>query len=99
MKRAIWILWPSFVVAGVMDGIFFTLFDPSEILADRWSGVSRIAAYSVGFFAFWAFAAGSSTLTCFFQRGADEINRCPIPPPARPEGCPKRGDEAACGSE
>ena len=96
MKRAIWILWPAFVVAGVMDGVFFTLFDPADLLADRWGEVSRIAVYSIGFFAFWVFAAGSSMLTCFFQRGADEINRCPLPPPQRPEGCPKRGDEDAC---
>jgi hypothetical protein len=96
MKRAIWILWPSFVVAGVMDALFFTIFDPIEFLAGQWGDISRIGAYSVGFFVFWMFAAGSSTLTCFFQRGADEINRCPLPPPARPEGCPKRTDAGAC---
>ena len=35
----------------------------------------RLAAYSVGFFLFLGLAAGSSALTCFLQRSADEINR------------------------
>jgi hypothetical protein len=34
-----------------------------------------MAVYSIGFFAFWLFAAGSSALTCFLQRTASEINR------------------------
>jgi hypothetical protein len=59
--------------------------------------MSRLAVYSGGFFLFWAFAAASSAFTCFLQRPADEINMCPLPPPQRPEGCPKRDDpNAAC---
>jgi hypothetical protein len=42
-------------------------------------------------------ASCSSALTCFFQRTAAEINRCPIEDPtARPPGCPKRDDPNAC---
>jgi hypothetical protein len=37
--------------------------------------LSRIAVYSIGFFAFWGLAAASSALTCFFQRSSAEINR------------------------
>ena len=75
-KRLIYILWPSFIVAGIAEGVFFTLFDPMDLrLFDRELGVSRMAVYSIGFFAFWLFAAGSSALTCFFQRTASELNR------------------------
>jgi hypothetical protein len=36
-------------------------------------------------------------MTCYFQRSADDINNmCPIPPRARPEGCPKREDDQVC---
>lgn len=98
MRRLIWILWPSFIVGGVAEVVFFTFFDPVELhLLGKAPGMSRLAAYSVGFLVFWAFAAASSAFTCFLQRSAGEINRCPLPPRERPEGCPKREDpDAAC---
>jgi len=96
-KRLIWILWPSFIVAGAALAVFFTVFDPQDL---RFFGerleVSRMAIYSVGFFLFWVFAAASSALTCFFQRTSAEINRCPLPAEERPVGCPKREDGNAC---
>ncbi|HSJ80531.1 MAG TPA: hypothetical protein VK910_04885, partial [Thiobacillus sp.] len=91
MQRIIQILWPSFLVAGLADIIFTTLFDPLEIIYRGEVLVEhRIAAYTVGFFVFWLLCLSSSMLTCYFQRSADEINRCPLPPRKRPEGCPKR---------
>jgi len=68
VKRAIWILWPSFVVAGIAEVVFFVLFDPIELeLLGEVLGVSRLAAYSVGFLLFWMFAAASSAFTCLLQ--------------------------------
>ena len=76
MKRTIWILWPAFIVAGVAEVIFFTMFDPMELhLFGQPAGISRLAMYSFGFLFFWAFAAASSALTCYFQRSAADINR------------------------
>ncbi|MCU0804343.1 MAG: hypothetical protein MUF79_04535 [Burkholderiales bacterium] len=97
-QRMIWILWPSFVVAGIAEAVFFTLFDPSELtlFGQPLDGASRLAIYSVGFFVFWLFAAGSSAFTCFLQRTASEINRCPLPASGRPEGCPKREEGGEC---
>ncbi|MEO8202515.1 MAG: hypothetical protein ABI630_01535 [Betaproteobacteria bacterium] len=98
MRKAIWILWPSFIVAGAAAAAFFTFFDPSELdPAGRLAGVGRMAVYSGAFFAFWVLAAASSAVTCFLQRKREEINSCPLMPLARPEGCPKREDpNAAC---
>jgi hypothetical protein len=94
MQRLIWILWPSFIVAGIAEVVFFTLFDPQELeLFGEPLALSRTALYTVGFFLFWLFAAGSSALTCFLQRPAADINRfCPLEPADRPEGCTKRPD-------
>lgn len=76
MKKAMWILWPSFLVAGLGEVIFFTVFDPKELyLFGEPSSLSRLAVYSIGFFLCWAFAAASSALTCLLQRGAEEVNR------------------------
>jgi hypothetical protein len=98
VKNLILILWPSFIVGGVGEVLFFTVFDPKELyLFGEPASLSRLAVYSIGFFMCWAFAAASSAVTCFLQRGADEVNRCPLPPARRPDGCPKRGDpDAAC---
>jgi len=73
MKYAMWILWPSFLVGGVAEGIFFTLFDPMDlhVLGNTIDG-SRTAVYTVGFFLFWLVAAASSALTCFLQRNAGQ---------------------------
>ena len=74
-RTLIVILWPSFLVAGIAEGLFFTVFDPMDL---RMFGsavtLSRTAIYSLGFFAFWAMAAASSAFTCFLQRTSREIN-------------------------
>ena len=77
MKQTlIHVLWPSFVIAGLGEGLFFTVFDPQELyLFGEPSTIRRMAVYSIGFFLCWAFAAASSAFTCFLQRTADEVNR------------------------
>jgi hypothetical protein len=75
MKKAIWILWPSFLVACVAEMLFFSVFDPVDFQLFGPLGLSRRAGYSIGFLLFWAIAAASSALTCFLQRGVDELNR------------------------
>jgi uncharacterized protein YjaZ len=68
MKSAILILWPSFVVGGLGEVLFFTVFDPRELyLFGEPTSLSRIAVYSIGFFLCWAFAAASSAATVFLQ--------------------------------
>lgn len=96
MRSAILVLWPSFVVGGVGEVVFFTVFDPKELyLFGEPASLSRLAVYSVGFFLCWAFAAASSAFTCFLQRSAAEVNQCPLPSVERPDGCPKREDPNA----
>lgn len=67
-KRLMWILWPSFLVGGIAEGVFFTLIDPKELyLLGHPVHWSPIAVYSTGFFLFWMVAAASSALTSFLQ--------------------------------
>lgn len=76
MRRAIWIFWPSFIVGGVAETLFFTIFDPQDLhFFGSPLALSRTAIYSIGFFVFWAIAAASSAFTCFLQRTSAEINR------------------------
>ncbi len=66
------ILWPSFITAGIATVLFFTFFDPMDILSDvGYPESTRLAAYSIGFFLFWLLTASTSLLTCYFQRPCD----------------------------
>ena len=95
MKKAIWILWPSFVVGGIAGALFFAIMDPVDFAFVGPLEFSRRAGYTIGFFLFWAVGAASSAFTCFLQRRAEEVNRCPLVPVERPLGCPKREDPHA----
>ena len=78
LRNAICILWPSFLAAAAAEGLFFAVFDPSELtLFGHSPSLSRTAIYSIGFFLFWGFAATSSGLTWLLQRSSPEINRSP----------------------
>jgi hypothetical protein len=76
MIKWIQVLWPSFLVAGIAEIVFFTVINPQELyLFGQPVKYSPIATYSIGFFSFWILCAASSLATLFFQRTADEINR------------------------
>jgi hypothetical protein len=67
MRRlAMLILWPSFLVAALAEGLFFSLFDPAELPLDSLAlPVSPLGAYTVGFFLFWVFCALAGMLTYY----------------------------------
>ena len=74
------VLWPSFLLAGVADGVFFTVFDPVALLeCEGEPPMGRMAAYSVGFFLFWLLGAGASAACAYFL-GA--VQHRPAPGPA-----------------
>ena len=90
-RRLLWVIWPAFLVAGVAEKLFFSLFDPSELrFFGTPAGLSPEAFYTLGFFGFWILGIASSALTVFLQRSPFEIDRCPIDASTRPPGCPKR---------
>jgi len=55
MRRWMAILWPSFLMAGVLEMLVFALVDPADL---HWHGAdldwSRPAVYSAAFFVFLA---------------------------------------------
>lgn len=85
MRKAIWILWPSFLAAAVGTVLLFSLIDPVDLRFVGPLELGRKAGYTLGFFFLWALGAGSSALTCM------------LVPVERPLGCTKREDpNAAC---
>lgn len=78
-QRLMWIGWPSFLMAGVLEMLVFTLVDPEDM---QWFGqqleFSRQGIYTVSFFAFWLVASLSSALTTLLSLSSSEINRKPL---------------------
>ena len=66
-----WILWPSFLVGGIAEGIFFTLVQPEDLVfLDQPITASKEAVYTIGFFIFWLLCALSSALTIYILPGS-----------------------------
>lgn len=71
-QRVLTILWPAFLVAGLAEACFFTLFDPVEALMLVHSAAwSPTAIYTLGFFFFWGMCALAATLTCYLIKVPD----------------------------
>ncbi len=91
-QRMMWIAWPAFLVAGMLEMLVFAMVDPADL---HWFGqpldMSRQAIYTLAFFAFWLMTMTSSALTTLLSMSPFEVNRCPLPADGRPEGCPKQG--------
>lgn len=91
-QRWMWIAWPAFLVAGIIEMLVFAMVDPQDL---HWFGhplaMSRQGVYTLAFLAFWALTMLSSALTTLMSLSPFEINRCPLPVDGRPEGCPKNG--------
>jgi hypothetical protein len=67
IQQVISVLWPSFLTAIVATGIFFSAFNPRDLIPFNLDiDISPLAAYSIGFFLFWILAAISSYGTLYF---------------------------------
>lgn len=68
-QRVSAILWPSFICAGAATVVFFTVFDPINLLeCEGEPPMSRMGAYTLGFFMFWLLCIASSLGTGYFLR-------------------------------
>jgi hypothetical protein len=95
MKKWMVILWPAFVVAAAGAAALFSMLDPVDFRFVGPLELERMPGYALGFFFLWLLTSVSSAFTVFLQRSAEEVNRCPLVPMARPPGCPKREDPRA----
>lgn len=80
-QHALRILWPAFLMAGVLEMMVFAVVDPSDL---HWFGGpaigwSSLAIYTVTFLIFWGAVATAGAITALLWLEPDEINR-PAPP-------------------
>lgn len=77
MKRlAMTILWPSFLMAGVLEVLVFAVVDPAEL---HWFGGASIdwpmqAIYTVSFLIFWGVVSTAGALTALLSVETDAVN-------------------------
>ncbi len=72
-RRALmWILWPSFLAAGVTSAVVFALVDPLDITIFGHMQLERQVIYAAGFFLFWLMASISSALSLFMAPHTEE---------------------------
>jgi uncharacterized membrane protein YcfT len=78
-RKMMWILWPAFLMAGVLELLVFAVVDPQDM---HWFGqnfeMSRQATYTLGFFVFWLVTALAGALTLFLSLPPNEVNRSPL---------------------
>ncbi len=74
-QRVMWIVWPSFLMAGVLEVLVFAMVDPQDM---HWFGqsvqLSRQGTYTVAFFVFWLVTMLSSALTALLAIAPSEVN-------------------------
>lgn len=85
-QRVMWIVWPAFLVAGVLEMLVFAMVDPADL---RWLGepigLSRQGMYTVSFFVFWALTCASSAFTSLLSFSPLEVNQSAGTNANRPE--------------
>ena len=76
LQKLMWIAWPAFLVAGVLEMLVFALVDPAEL---HWLGqpvtISRLGVYTLAFFVFWGITMVSSALTTLLSMSPFEVNQ------------------------
>jgi hypothetical protein len=75
-QRMMWVVWPAFVVACLLEILVFACVDPSEVRG--WGSAWVLppqGVYTVAFFAFWVLAMLSSSLTLWLSAAPVVSNR------------------------
>ena len=75
-QRWMWVVWPAFLMAGVLEVLVFALVDPHDL---HWFGqplaLSRQGVYTLAFVVFWVVTTTSSALTILLSLPAAEVNQ------------------------
>ena len=76
-ERSMAVLWPSFLMAGVLEMIVFSVVDPEQLhgFGGEALGWSPTAVYTAAFFLFWGVIAVAGALTELLAAPMEEINQ------------------------
>lgn len=78
-RLALQVLWPAFLMAGVLEMLVFAVVDPGDL--HRFGGASiqwpRQAVYTITFMMFWAVVSVAAAVTAMLMRTAPDVNHDP----------------------
>ena len=76
-QRRFGVVWPAFLMAGLLEIIVFAMVDPSSLhgLGGSPIDLSATAIYSIAFFVFWVVIAAAGLMTRLLGESEFEINR------------------------
>ena len=75
-ERLMWVAWPAFLVAAVLEMLVFAVLDPESLsLFGELLAWSRYSVYTVTFFIFWGMTMVSSALTMLLALSPTDVNR------------------------
>lgn len=74
--RLMWIAWPAFLAAAVLEMMVFAVLDPDTLaLFGEAANWSRYTVYTATFFIFWVTMMASSALTTMLVLSPFQVNR------------------------
>ena len=76
-RRILAILWPAFIMAGVLEALVFVLVDPGSLhgFGGEPLHLSATAVYTLAFFVFWGVIAIAGAMTRLLEGDPEHINR------------------------
>lgn len=77
--RAMAVLWPAFLMAGVLEMLVFAVVDPATL---HWFGGAAVelapaGVYTLAFFVFWGAIATAGALTQLLMQSSEDLNQTP----------------------
>ncbi|RTL29003.1 MAG: hypothetical protein EKK47_15160 [Burkholderiales bacterium] len=63
------ILWPAFLIAGVLEMVVFSWVDPTQLRIGSWQPDAQ-TTYSLAFFVFWGLVTVSSLLSHWMMKAS-----------------------------
>lgn len=79
-ERLLWVAWPSFLMAGLLEMLVFSAADPAELhgLGDWPARLGELGVYTLAFAAFWAACALGCSLTLWLASPVEARRKAPI---------------------
>jgi hypothetical protein len=74
LRLGMQVLWPAFLMAGVMEALVFAVVDPADL---RWFGGANFdwplpATYTLSFLIFWGVIAAACAITALLTTEPDD---------------------------
>lgn len=84
------ILWPAFIIAGILEMLVFAWVDPSTVV---FPGIplDEKGIYSVSFLVFWGFVSVAALLSHWLIRAADAQGGGQVEAQPKEQASPHRG--------